>query len=200
MKHTPRSGSKSRTMENITPRNVTLAERRPRFRKLPGLALGIAGVAALVVAANPAWLSSPPTVSQAIAAPLPTTAGSLSSPDGEFDFGAVSMRGGKVKHRYSFRNGGDSPVTIERIYTSCMCTTATFMKGPRIVGSYGMPGHGPLPAVNEILAPCETAYIDATFDPAAHGPAGLGHTVREITVEQSGAVPLKLGFSADVRP
>ncbi len=170
-----------------------------RSRKFVVIALAVAAVAAAIVAANPTLRSTQPPVSRT-ASPLPVSVGALSSPDTDFNFGSISMAGGKVKHRYAVKNTSAAPVKIERIYTSCMCTTATFIKGPRVVGVYGMPGHGAVPAVNETLEPGETGYIDATFDPAAHGPAGLGHTVREIAVEQAGADPLRLGFSADVRP
>jgi hypothetical protein len=110
------------------------------------------------------------------------------------------MAAGMVSHRYWFKNEGAAPVLIQRIYTSCMCTTATLVKGMRVVGRYGMPGHGPLPDVNESLAPGEAAYIDAVFDPAAHGPSGLGHTERVITIERAGVELLALHFTANVTP
>jgi len=105
-----------------------------------------------------------------------------------------------VSHRYWFRNESAAPVLIRQVYTSCMCTTATLVKGMRVIGSYGMPGHGPLPAVNETLAPEEAAYVDVVFDPAAHGPAGLGYTERVITIEPGAGAPLQVAFSAYVKP
>ena len=81
-----------------------------------------------------------------------------------------------------------------------MCTTASLVKSARLVGTYGMPGHGPLPPVNETLNPEEAAYLDVTFDPAAHGPAGLGPTARVVTIEHAAGSPVKLAFTANVRP
>ncbi|MDH5537517.1 MAG: DUF1573 domain-containing protein, partial [Betaproteobacteria bacterium] len=99
-----------------------------------------------------------------------------------------------------FRNESPAPVLIRQVYTSCMCTTATLVKGMRVIGSYGMPGHGPLPAVNETLAPDEVGYVDVVFDPAAHGPAGLGRTERVVTIEPDAGVPLQVAFTAYVKP
>jgi len=137
--------------------------------------------AAIPVAANPA-------------------AGGLQARETAFDFGLISMAAGKVTHRFWFRNEGAASVLIRRIYTSCMCTTATLVKGMKIINSYGMPGHGPLPEVNESLNPGEAAYIDAVFDPAAHGPAGLGPTQRVVTIESDTGAPVELHFAANVRP
>jgi hypothetical protein len=81
-----------------------------------------------------------------------------------------------------------------------MCTTATLVKAMRIVGSYGMAGHGPMPDVNETFAAGEAAYVDVVFDPAAHGPAGLGHTERVVSIETDARQRLQLAFVANVRP
>lgn len=171
-----------------------------------GIVLIASAMAIAIFAAKPGLESSAPQaapaadigVANAVAATRPARALQARAP--YFEFGPVSMAAGKVKHRYWIRNEGGAPVEIRRIYTSCMCTTATFVKGMRIVGTYGMPGHGPLPDVNVALGPNETAYIDAVFDPAAHGPAGLGHTERVITVEPAAGEPLQVAFSAEVKP
>jgi hypothetical protein len=192
---------KRSSTEVLMSRNASAKGRRPGSRKFViGVSIGIAALVAALIAAKPGMWSTAAPVAEAATSPAPASAGALLAPNPDYNFGSVSMAAGKVKHRYAFTNTGASPVMIERIYTSCMCTTATFIKGPRVVGTYGMPGHGPVPAVNQTLVAGETAYIDAVFDPAAHGPAGLGHTVREVTVEQAAGEPLRLGFTADVRP
>jgi len=156
-----------------------------------------------VTPANPApAITLPAAAIAAVANPVaaaPATGG-LQARETAFDFGSISMAAGKVTHRFWFRNESGSEVLIRKIYTSCMCTTATFVKGMKVINSYGMPGHGPLPAVNESLKPGEAAYIDAVFDPAAHGPAGLGPTQRVVTIESDGSRPLELNFAANVRP
>lgn len=153
--------------------------------------------------ANPApAVTLPAAAAPAVAIPVAAVpaAGALKARETAFDFGSISMADGKVTHRFWFRNDSDAPVLIRRIYTSCMCTTATFVKGMKIINSYGMPGHGPLPEVNESLKAGEAAYVDAVFDPAAHGPAGLGPTQRLVTIESATGQPLELHFAANVRP
>jgi len=166
-----------------------------------GGVLIVAGLIAAVIAARPdARKAAPERVAPPVA--LATAPGSraLVAREQYFDFGPISMRAGKVSHRFWFQNEGPDPVTIHRVYTSCMCTTATLVKGLRTIGSYGMPGHGPLPAVDQALEPKEAAYVDVVFDPAAHGPAGLGRTERTVTIETWSGAPLTIGFVAMVTP
>ncbi len=169
-----------------------------------GVSLIVLALVLAVIAANPASRSGVATSATAASAPassaLPQRVGALGARETYFDFGPISMAAGKVSHRYWFRNESSAPVLIRQVYTSCMCTTATLVKGMKIVGSYGMPGHGPMPAVNETLAPDEAAYVDVVFDPAAHGPAGLGRTERMVTIEPGAGAPLQVGFAAYVKP
>lgn len=166
---------------------------------IAGVVLIVVALAVAIIAASPGTKSAAPAVSApAGAAALPD--GALRARETHFDFGPISMAAGKVSHRYLFRNESAAPVLIRQVYTSCMCTTATLVKGMRVIGSYGMPGHGPMPAVNETLAPNEAAYVDVVFDPAAHGPAGLGRTERVVTIEPGAGAPLQVGFTAYVKP
>lgn len=115
-------------------------------------------------------------------------------------FGRISMAAGKVYHRYSIRNTGVSPLTITRIYTSCMCTAATLVTRSATRGPFGMAGHGIQPSVRERLAPGEVAQVDVVFDPAAHGPAGVGPTERVVTILNDVGPSLELRFNAMVTP
>jgi len=117
-----------------------------------------------------------------------------------FAFGRISMAAGKVSHRYSIRNTGITPLTINKIYTSCMCTEATLITRSAKRGPFGMAGHGILPSVSERLAPGEAAQVDVVFDPAAHGPAGVGPTDRVVTIANDAGPALELRFSAMVTP
>lgn len=126
--------------------------------------------------------------------------GVLVSQEPVFDFGTVSMAKGNVAHRYTIKNASDKNLEIKNISTSCMCTTATLIKGERKIGPFGMPGHGFSPKIRESLAPGEEAAIEAVFDPAAHGPAGVGKIERGIRIEGSNGETLDLQFSALVTP
>ncbi|MBI2959718.1 MAG: DUF1573 domain-containing protein [Betaproteobacteria bacterium] len=130
----------------------------------------------------------------------PRSSGALAARESKFDFGSISMAAGKVTHNYWIRNTGATPIVITKLYTSCMCTTAALVKAGRKFDPYGMPGHGYIPALNEPLAPNEDAMIEIVFDPAAHGPAGVGPIERVVTIENNAAPPLELALSAVVTP
>lgn len=119
---------------------------------------------------------------------------------GTYDFGSISMKAGNVLHQFRIKNTGNESATIQKMYTSCMCTTAEFKAHGKTFGPYGMPGHGFIPSINEAILPGEEATIDIVFDPAAHGPAGVGRIQRTVTVENNAGHPIELMFSAMVIP
>ncbi|MBI4194371.1 MAG: DUF1573 domain-containing protein [Betaproteobacteria bacterium] len=126
--------------------------------------------------------------------------GSLQSSEPYFDFGNISMAAGKVSHSFRIRNTGDSAITVTKLYTSCMCTTATLITPAGRKGPFGMPGHGFNPGISQTVAPGGNAQVEVVFDPAAHGPAGIGPTERVVTVQISESAPLELRFAAMVKP
>lgn len=117
-----------------------------------------------------------------------------------YDFGMISMAKGEVVHEFKIKNTGTDEVKVGKIYTSCMCTTAQFIKGEIQKGPFGMAGHGYIPPVNESLRPDEEAIIRVVFDPAAHGPAGVGKIQRTVYVEGNGFVLAEFNFTANVIP
>lgn len=116
-----------------------------------------------------------------------------------YDFGTISMKNGNVSYEYKIRNTESEPIVIEKISTSCMCTTAKLIKGSTTYGPFGMAGHGMIPKINAELEPNEEAIIEVVFDPAAHGPAGIGRVNRTIFVENSEG-DFELNFTAKVTP
>src|SRR3989344_5925623 len=73
----------------------------------------------------------------------------LTAEETSFDFGAISMAKGNVTHLFAIKNPGADPATISKIYTSCMCTTASLMiNGKTSAGPFGMPGHAAIPRIN----------------------------------------------------
>lgn len=116
-----------------------------------------------------------------------------------YDFGTISMAEGKVSRTFTVKNTSTTPVVIKKVFTSCMCTTATLITSDGKVGPFGMAGHAPIPEVNKTIAPGEEASVEVTFDPAAHGPSGTGKIRRVVYVEQGGSdKPLELVFEANV--
>ncbi len=63
----------------------------------------------------------------------------------EWDFGTIEETDGRVSHRFTFTNGGDEAVIIERVSTSCGCTTSDYTRAP--------------------IAPGANGFITITFDP-----------------------------------
>ena len=159
-----------------------------------GTVLVILILAGLIVAAKPGPAANSPPRAPA------QSQSDLSAEESSFDFGSVSMAAGNVTHRFAIRNANAEPVLIRKISTSCMCTTAQLVKGGRKLALYGMPGHGYVPNLNETIAPNEQAVVEVVFDPAAHGPAGIGRVERFVTVYTGAAQPLELSFNALVTP
>lgn len=127
---------------------------------------------------------------------LPYSASSLTVAENNFDFNAVPINGGDVFHEFIARNDGSEPVMVEKVYTSCGCTTAVLTDvAGRKYGEFGMPGHG-LPSDTQVkVAPGEAVVVKAIFDPAAHGPSGIGLAQRSVYLETNSAKSPKLEFS-----
>ena len=64
-----------------------------------------------------------------------------------------------------------------------------------------MEGHGsPVPTINEELPAGQEAQIEVVFDPAAHGPAGVGPISRNVFVETTDGKKLVFEIKAQVTP
>lgn len=119
-----------------------------------------------------------------------------------YNFGTISMKNGKVTHKFQIKNTSGADIEMNRIYTSCMCTSvkATISNGV-VLGPFSMPGHGGYaPYISEIFPANSEAEIEVTFDPAAHGPAGVGKIERSIIIENNSGTKYQLGISANVTP
>lgn len=126
--------------------------------------------------------------------------GAISADHMSYDFGTISMAAGKVRHLFPITNSGASPVALKQIYTSCMCTSARMMLNGKTFGPYGMPGHGMMEQMNQMMQPGEEGEVEAEFDPAAHGPAGIGPVDRTIYLETNDGKTVELKFTAVVTP
>lgn len=116
------------------------------------------------------------------------SAGVLSAAESSFDFGTISMKNGKVEHEFTLKNDGKETLMVTSILTSCMCTSAYLALGSgESYGPFGMSGHGAERAVSARIAPGESVKLRAVFDPAAHGPAGVGVIQRSVYLETNSA-------------
>lgn len=126
--------------------------------------------------------------------------GSLSAQEVLFDFGTISMAKGKVSHSFQVTNPTDKDVTIKTLATSCMCTAAYIKNGGSRVGPFGMASMGARTKAGEIIKAGASREIEAVYDPAAHGPAGIGPIDRFITLTESDGGTLQLEIKAQVTP
>lgn len=145
------------------------------------------------------WKGNKSTTKRAIATLQGTTQASVTEPIPTYDFGSTSMAKGNVERDFAITNTTDSDLTINQAETSCMCTEA-FLKLPdgKEMGPYGMPGHG-FNRLNAVIRPGEIITVRVIFNPAAHGPAGIGKIERAVTL-YSGRGPITMQFRAEVTP
>ncbi len=135
--------------------------------------------------------------------PAPVEAGkssSLATSEMFYDFGTISMAKGKVSHVFRITNPTDKDITIGNLSTSCMCTTAYIIKGDSKLGPFGMAGMGFMPKANELVSAQGMKDIEVVFDPAAHGPSGVGDIDRLINVTETNGASLQLEIKAVVTP
>lgn len=142
------------------------------------------------------WLSRPEVKPEVLAA----NAGRLTAAETAYNFGSISMAKGLVTHKFIITNPDSVPATITKLYSSCMCTKANLYINGKQWGPFGMPGMVAIPNIAAVIDPGQSAEVEAVFDPAAHGPAGVGKIERAVTAELNGQSSLKFNFSALVTP
>ncbi len=88
-----------------------------------------------------------------------------------YDFGDISQADGTVSIIFSFRNDGKGDLIIDKISTSCGCTSASIIYGGKEGPTFTMPGHGKEnPKEWSIsIAPGDSAQVKVYYDPNAHG-------------------------------
>jgi hypothetical protein len=123
----------------------------------------------------------------------------LSAAKATHDFGVISMRDGNVSYVLTVANATDAAITVDRVSTSCMCTTAYIDSGTSHAGPFGMPGMG-LTKANSVFAAGQSMNIEVVFDPNAHGPAGVGPMQRFVDLTDTGGGVLQLQIRGTVRP
>lgn len=112
----------------------------------------------------------------------------------DHDWGTIGINDGKVSATYTIKNDGTEPLKIFNVVTSCACTTAQIKIGDTTSPEFGM--HTKSQYVSEI-PPGKTAEVIATYDPAFHGPSGVGAISREITMETNDKSNPQLVFTAE---
>jgi len=157
-----------------------------------GLGIGVLGLAGLI------WLAS--AGSSGVKNAQGTSNGFLSAEETSFDFGNVSMAKGKVSHIFKIKNNSSEAVDVTKLYTSCMCTQVTLINKNSKKGPFGMAGMSFIPEIQETINSGSEAEVEVVFNPAAHGPAGLGRIQRTISLENNSKSRLDISISASVTP
>mgnify|MGYP000250599227 CR=1 FL=1 len=117
-----------------------------------------------------------------------------------YDLGEVPLNGGIITKEYQIKNSTTNSLKLKRIATSCMCTKASFEMGDKKTNFFGMEGHGDRnPPLNIEIPAGATAKVIVQFDPAAHGPQGVGSFDRSVYLIFSDPTGIKeLKFSGTV--
>ena len=100
----------------------------------------------------------------------------------DYDFGDVSVRGSVVMTSMTLKNEGGSDLVINKLDTSCACTTATVKKGGKEGPVFGMSEHGFNPVGwSETLKAGESALLNIYYDAGVH-PESRGRTTMVVWV------------------
>lgn len=119
--------------------------------------------------------------------------GVLSIEENYFDFSTISMADGKVTHDFEIRNDSKESVVIGKVFTSCMCTTATVITNTG--KKYGIFGMHEKAGSNIEIESGDFAIVAVTFDPAAHGPSAVGRVKRVVYLDTNSQERPKLQVS-----
>ena len=117
-----------------------------------------------------------------------------------YELGDIPINGGLVTKDYEVKNITDKTVKLKKIATSCMCTKAKVTINNNETRLFSMEGMGDKnPPVNLELEAGKVAKVTAVFDPAAHGPKGIGPIDRSVILTFSDPVGIKeLKFNGKV--
>lgn len=109
-----------------------------------------------------------------------------------FDWGTISMKDGKAEKSFTIKNIGSGTLQLANVQTSCECTEAQVEIDGATSPYFGM--HTNSSWVGEV-APDKTASLSVIFDPAFHGPQGVGQITRLISLETNDQSQPKLEFT-----
>jgi len=117
-----------------------------------------------------------------------------------YQLGDVPINGGIVTKEYEIKNTTGQTLKLKKITTSCMCTQAKVVVGEEETRFFGMEhGMDKNPTISFEINSQETGKVVVTFDPAAHGPEGVGPFERIVWLNFSDPAGVKeLKFDGSV--
>lgn len=108
------------------------------------------------------------------------------------DWGQIAYSGGNVSKTFTIKNTGTDVLRLTNIKTSCDCTKAQVTIDGKNSPFFSM--HSTSSWVGEVAAGKE-ASLTVIFDPAFHGPTGVGPMERLISVQTNDINNPNLEFS-----
>ena len=109
------------------------------------------------------------------------------------EWGEIGINDGNALAEFSISNDGTDTLKLFNVVTSCACTTAQIVVGDEVSPLFGM--HTKSNYIAEVPAG-DTAILKVEFDPAFHGPGGVGPVNRQIVVETNDPGQPELNFMA----
>lgn len=105
------------------------------------------------------------------------------------DLGDVSQKGGTATTSFELKNEGNKDLVINKLETSCGCTSASIIYQGKEGPTFTMPGHGEENPTDwqVTIKPQETAQLKVYYDPTAHEDL-TGAVIREIYVYSNDSV------------
>ncbi|RJQ26515.1 DUF1573 domain-containing protein [Candidatus Parcubacteria bacterium] len=120
----------------------------------------------------------------------PKNAPKISIPELKKDLGIVSIAKGTVSTEFTIKNEGKSNLTVNKLSSSCGCTSASLtyknIEGPRFyMAGHGFPENDPNWKAE--IAPGDTAKIKIYYDPTVHTDL-IGPVTRTISIHSNDPV------------
>ncbi len=137
------------------------------------------------------WLISRPASGSQLGATT-SVGGKAEVPVTSFDWGTINYGGGDVTAEFDIANSGVAPLKLSEVSTSCMCTTAQVIINDQNSPFFGM--HQKSSWIGQIPVGGQ-AKLKVVFDPAFHGPSGVGPVTRQIVMTTNDPQHPKLEFN-----
>ncbi|HDL74940.1 MAG TPA: DUF1573 domain-containing protein [bacterium] len=117
-----------------------------------------------------------------------------------YDFGDVSQKKGDVTTFFELKNKGKTDLVINKLETSCGCTSASIVYKNNEGPIFNMPGHGINEEIGDweiTLSPGEKAQLKVYYNPNMHKDF-RGTAIREIYVFSNDSIDFKKKVSIEV--
>lgn len=109
-----------------------------------------------------------------------------------FDWGNIPYSGGNATKTFTIKNTGSDVLKLTGVKTSCTCTKAQIVIDNKTSPYFSM--HSTSSWIGEVN-PGKEAQLTVIFDPAFHGPTGVGPVERLISLETNDIQNPNLEFS-----